>query len=91
MFLKEDQRICSWTFKNVCTVAVYCWYIKDTFVGFCQQTFGKKNSDGILVKTSKKLLSLLVDFGHFGHPLCGRGGLGEFAKKPKFVTKNLPK
>ena len=91
MFLKENQRICSWTFKNACTVAVYCWYIKDTFVGFCQQIFGKKNSDGILVKISKKFWSLLVDFGHFGHPLCGGGGLGEFAKKAKFVTKNFPK
>ena len=26
-------------FKNICTVAVYCWYIKDGFAGFCQQLF----------------------------------------------------
>ena len=23
------------TFKNICTVAVHCWYIKDAFAGFC--------------------------------------------------------
>ena len=23
--------------KNICTVAVHCWYIKDAFAGFCQQ------------------------------------------------------
>ena len=23
------------TFKNTCTVAVHCWYIKDAFAGFC--------------------------------------------------------
>ena len=25
------------TFKNICTVAVHCWYIKDAFEGFCQK------------------------------------------------------
>ena len=25
------------TFKNICTVAVHCWYIKDVFAEFCQQ------------------------------------------------------
>ena len=26
------------TIKSKCTVAVFCWYIKDDFAGFCQQT-----------------------------------------------------
>ena len=30
------------TFKNICTVAVHCWYIKDAFAGFSQQIFAKK-------------------------------------------------
>ena len=25
------------TSKNICTVAVHCWYIKDAFAGFCSQ------------------------------------------------------
>ena len=29
------------TFKNICTVAVHCWYIKDAFVGFWPQIFKK--------------------------------------------------
>ena len=27
------------SFKNLCTVAVHCWCIKDAFAGFCQQIF----------------------------------------------------
>ena len=27
------------TFKNICTVAVHCWYIKDVFAGFCQRLY----------------------------------------------------
>ena len=53
------------TFKNICTAAVYCWYIKDAFARFSQETFEKKNiSEGILGKINKKLLSRLTDFGH---------------------------
>ena len=29
------------TFKNICTVAVHCWYIKDAVVGFWPQIFKK--------------------------------------------------
>ena len=25
--------------KNTCTVMVHCWYIKDAFAGFWQQSF----------------------------------------------------
>ena len=31
------------TFKNICTVAVHCWYMIDVFAGFCQQILKKKN------------------------------------------------
>ena len=56
IFWKEVQRIGSWNFKNICTVAVYCWYIKDAFAGFCQQMFDKKyTSEDILEKIYKKL------------------------------------
>ena len=27
------------TFKNICTVAVHYWYIKDVFAGFYQQLY----------------------------------------------------
>ena len=27
------------TFKNICTMAVHCWYIKDAFVRFWPQIF----------------------------------------------------
>ena len=37
------------TFKNICTVAVHCWYIKDAFAGFCQQMLEKNISEDILV------------------------------------------
>ena len=30
------------SFKNICIVAVHCWYIKDAFAGFCQQILRKK-------------------------------------------------
>ena len=69
------------TFKNICTVAVQCWYIKYVFAGFCQEIL-KKQSKGILGKIDKKLLSRLADFGY------QRGeGLGESVKNGKFATK----
>ena len=42
------------TFKIMCTVAVYCWYIKDAFAGFCLQTF-LKNSKDFLGKVDKNV------------------------------------
>ena len=42
------------TFKIMCTVAVYCWYMKDVFAGFCQQIF-KKNSEDFLGKVDKNV------------------------------------
>ena len=45
------------TFKNISTVAVLCWYIKDAFAEFCQQIFEQNISEGILGKIDKKLLS----------------------------------
>ena len=45
------------TFKNISTVAVHCWYIKDTFSEFYQQIFGQNISEGILGKIRKTLLS----------------------------------
>ena len=41
MFWKEDYIV--GIFKNICTVVIHCCYIKDTFAGFCQQTFEKRN------------------------------------------------
>ena len=52
------------TFKNIRTVAVHFSNIKDAFAGFCQQISEKKESEGILRKFDKKVLSRLVDFGH---------------------------
>ena len=52
------------TYKNICTVAVHCWYIKDDFAGFCQQIFKKKVSEGIWEKIDKKILSCLADFSY---------------------------
>ena len=66
------------TFKNTCTVAVHCWYIKDAFEGFCQQIF-KKKSEGILGKIGQKTLLALSRFWV--------EGLGESVKKGKFATK----
>ena len=40
MFWKEDYVVGS--FRNICTVAIHCWYIKNAFAGFCQQIFEKK-------------------------------------------------
>ena len=72
------------TFKNICTVVVHCWYIKDASAGFCQQIF-KKSSDSILGKIDKK------DLCHAWQILAikkrGLGGLGESVKKGKFETK----
>ena len=40
MFWKEDYVV--GTFKNICTVAIHCWYIKYAFARSCQQVFEKK-------------------------------------------------
>ena len=29
------------SYKNICTIAVHCWYIKDAFAGFCWHVFEK--------------------------------------------------
>ena len=47
MFWKEDHKVGA--FKNICTVAIHFWHIKDTFAGFCQEVFESKNiSEDIL-------------------------------------------
>ena len=53
------------TFKNICTVAVHCWYMIDVFAGFCQQILKKKELEVILGKIGKNLLSFLADFGYY--------------------------
>ena len=40
MFWEEDHVV--GTSKNICTVAVHCWYIKDIFTGFFQQVLERK-------------------------------------------------
>ena len=30
------------TFRNICTVPVHFWYIKDAFAGFCQKKFWER-------------------------------------------------
>ena len=35
------------TFKNITTVVIHCWYIKDAFTEFCQQIFEQNISQGI--------------------------------------------
>ena len=72
------ESVVAGTFKNTCTVAVHCWYIKDAFEGFCQQIF-KKKSEGILGKIGQKTLLALSRFWV--------EGLGESVKKGKFATK----
>ena len=53
------------TFRNICTVSVHFWYIKDAFAGFCQKKFEKENiSEAILGKIDIKHLAPLADFGH---------------------------
>ena len=54
------------TFKNTCTVAVHCWYIKDAFAGFCQQIFSKKCQKAFEGKLTKKLLSPSAYFSYKG-------------------------
>ena len=42
------------TFKNIWTVAVHCWYLKEAFAGFCQQILEKIFfSESILGKIDK--------------------------------------
>ena len=36
---KKTRKSVVGTFKNKCTRAVPCWYIKDVLAGFCQQIF----------------------------------------------------
>ena len=64
MFWKNTRESAVGTFENIYTVAVYCWYIKDAFAGFCQQIFFLKKSEVILEKVDKKLLSHLANFGY---------------------------
>ena len=50
----------------MCTIAVHCWYIKDTLTGYFQQIIETNISEDILGKIDKKNLSHLSDFGHKG-------------------------
>ena len=44
------------TFKNIWTVAVHCWYLKEAFAGFCQQILEKIFfSESILGKIDKNV------------------------------------
>ena len=52
------------TFKNTCTVAVHCWYIKDAFAGFCQQIILKRGFWRHFRENWQTLLSRLADFGY---------------------------
>ena len=52
------------TFKNICTVAVHCWYIKDAFAGFCQQIILKRGFWRHFRENWQTLLSRLADFGY---------------------------
>ena len=63
-------------------VAVYCWYMKDVFAGFCQQIL-KKNSEGILGKIDQKAFVTLNRFW----VLRGWGHLGESFKKENLWQK----
>ena len=42
MFWKEDQKSVVGSFKDTCTVAVHCWYIKDCFAGSVDKFLKKK-------------------------------------------------
>ena len=46
-FEKKTKEFVAGTFRNICAVAVHCWYTKDVFAGFCQQIFKQR----ILQKT----------------------------------------
>ena len=50
---KEARESPVGTFKNISTVAVHCWYIKDAFAEFCQQIFEQNIIEGILGKIDK--------------------------------------
>ena len=54
---KKTRKYVVGTFKNIITVAVNCWYIKDALAEFCQQIFEQNISEGILGKTYKTILS----------------------------------
>ena len=47
MFWKQHQKFAVGSFKNICTVVVHCWYIKDAFAGFCQQVYTLYLSTGV--------------------------------------------
>ena len=59
---KNNRESVVGTVKNICIVAVHCWYLEDAFAEFCQQIF-KKKSERILGKIDKKILLCLEDFG----------------------------
>ena len=51
-------------FKNISTVAVPCWYIKDAFAGFCLQIILKRGFWRHFRENWQTLLSRLADFGY---------------------------
>ena len=62
------------TFKNICTVAVHCWYIKDAFVGFCQQIYLTKFQKAFGGKLTKNFyhahqILAIKGVGFWVHPL----------------------
>ena len=58
--LKKPKRYVIETFEPV--VGVHCWYIKNTFAGFCQQFFWKnisEDSGWLLLLQFKVILDIL--------------------------------
>ena len=45
------------TSKNISTVAIHWWYMKDAFPEICQQIFEQNISEDILGKIDKNFLS----------------------------------
>ena len=60
-FGKKTRESVLGTFRNICTVAVYSWYIKDASVGFCQQIF-KKNFRSYFRENCQKTFVTLSRF-----------------------------
>ena len=59
MFFKEDHVV--GTFKNICTLAFHCWYIKHAFAEFYEKIFLRKNiSEDILVNGCFHLNSMFI-------------------------------
>ena len=69
------------TFKNICTVAVRCWYIKDVFARLCQQLSRKKSFGWQKTFVTLNIFWQLRGWGK---------GLGESAKKKIFLQKSFP-